>query len=1074
MDTIRLRARLQSYFDEVKALIVDKQHPVTGLLPASTAVTIHGDYRDAWVRDNVYSILAVWGLALAYRAVDDDGGRRYELERRTILLMRGLLRSMMSQAAKVEAFKHTRDPKDALHAKYDTETGGLVVGDDAWGHLQIDATSLYLLMLAQMISSGLDIIWTQDEVNFVQNLVYYIERAYRTPDYGIWERGDKHNRGSVEINTSSVGMAKAALEALAGFDLFGARGSQASVVHVIPDTIAQANITLSSMLPRESNTKETDAALLGIISYPAFAVADSGLGERVRAEVVNNLQGRYGLKRFLRDGHQTVLEDEGRLHYEQEELKRFEHIESEWPLFFVYLYLDAIMSGDAAAIAEYERRIEFALVHKDGYRLLPELYYVPEAAIAAEKAAPGSQTRVPNHNVPLVWAQSLYLLGRMLRDGVLQPGDIDPLGRRRRRPLHEPVVQLVFLAEDEALQAELSAHGVVTETCDDIAPVRVCLPRDIAAAYREIGQNPRLGLTGRSAYTLKSLTTSRLYRFSGKTAVCLASFFMQEESFLAYDLDFLVQRFEREIAYLHRNWTQKGRPTVTVLLTRNLLDADRASFYALMQQVEAGNVGGIPVKRGRMAELLSTAACEHIGTLRELEVFEQPLMARLTPPHVLSEPGTQRPLDATVELAIDVTASAAPLIERLATTDNLYEQIELLAALTRMQPLDCPISMRGSSRPLFELIKEVYDQAGRRRLWAIVRRAAGLLGKVDGDLSLAVGAILVRQKNIQVGRAYSDESLIWHPIPDQELLQKINTFCRDDVRDRVLTQELLLYVSLLIKARPELFAELLTIRVGHLILLLSSQLAREREISTGEAYEALMAFPPSVIQQRLEGVLAQYHAIEALPQQLEQLHALATPATLDWKQDLGFESLRMPRDGWLAWRHHRGIIDRRPKNFYADVWNIFRHMPSLIIGDKLERRNRMDSSVVLSDMTPREKSFALWLERLLSRIGAAEYRQLNLECLCVLASFFRQNPSLQIEDACALDALIGHAVRLAYLQQHPEREAAYTDHKADAWAAFYASPPLRTSAFTVAALRSLLEVHPADVVAAPAAQASHG
>lgn len=44
------------------------------------------------------------------------------------------------------------------------------------------------------------IIYTSDEVNFVQNLVYYIERAYRTPDYGMWERGSKENVGHKELN----------------------------------------------------------------------------------------------------------------------------------------------------------------------------------------------------------------------------------------------------------------------------------------------------------------------------------------------------------------------------------------------------------------------------------------------------------------------------------------------------------------------------------------------------------------------------------------------------------------------------------------------------------------------------------------------------------------------------------------------------------------------------------------------------------------------------------------------------------------------------------------------------------
>jgi phosphorylase kinase alpha/beta subunit len=68
-------------------------------------------------RDNVYSILAVWGLALAYRRLDDDQGRAYELEHATIKCMRGLLFAMMRQAKKVETFKGTQALDQALHAK---------------------------------------------------------------------------------------------------------------------------------------------------------------------------------------------------------------------------------------------------------------------------------------------------------------------------------------------------------------------------------------------------------------------------------------------------------------------------------------------------------------------------------------------------------------------------------------------------------------------------------------------------------------------------------------------------------------------------------------------------------------------------------------------------------------------------------------------------------------------------------------------------------------------------------------------------------------------------------------------
>lgn len=53
------------------------QNPVTGLLSAGV------DHKDAWVRDNIYSILAVWGLGMAYRKNadrDEDKAKAYELE----------------------------------------------------------------------------------------------------------------------------------------------------------------------------------------------------------------------------------------------------------------------------------------------------------------------------------------------------------------------------------------------------------------------------------------------------------------------------------------------------------------------------------------------------------------------------------------------------------------------------------------------------------------------------------------------------------------------------------------------------------------------------------------------------------------------------------------------------------------------------------------------------------------------------------------------------------------------------------------------------------------------------------
>lgn len=135
--------------------------------------------------------------------------------------MRGILECWIKQSHKVELFKQRQCSAHALHTKFNLQTGEEIYSDDKYNHLQIDVISIYIIFLVQMITSGLQIIYTQDEVAFVQNLVYYVERAYRTPDYGMWERGSKYNDGTPEIHASSIGMAKSALEAINGCNLFG-------------------------------------------------------------------------------------------------------------------------------------------------------------------------------------------------------------------------------------------------------------------------------------------------------------------------------------------------------------------------------------------------------------------------------------------------------------------------------------------------------------------------------------------------------------------------------------------------------------------------------------------------------------------------------------------------------------------------------------------------------------------------------------------------------------------------------------------------------------------------------------
>ncbi|XP_059715647.1 phosphorylase b kinase regulatory subunit alpha, skeletal muscle isoform [Haemorhous mexicanus] len=645
--------RLDGYGRLVQQTILRHQDAVTGLLPASS------DHQDAWVRDNVYSILAVWGLGLAYRKNadrDEDKAKAYELEQSVVKLMQGLLQCMMRQVDKVEAFKYSQSTRDCLHAKYNTHTCATVVGDHEWGHLQMDATSLYLLMLAQMTASGLHIIHSLDEVNFIQNLVFYIEAAYKTADFGIWERGDKTNQGITELNASSVGMAKAALEALDELDLFGAKGGPQSVIWVLSDEVQHCQSILHSMLPRASTSKEVDASVLSVISYPAFAVEDSELVEITKQEIITKLQGRYGCCRFLRDGYRTPKEDPKRLYYEPAELKLFENIECEWPLFWAYLMIDGIFSGNMEQVQEYREALEGVLIKgKNGVRLLPELYSVPPDKVDEECRNPHTVDRIPMGKLPHMWGQSLYILGCLMAEGFLAPGEIDPLNRRFATvPKPDVVVQVCILAETEGIKAILQKEGINVETVADVYPIRVQPARILSHIYARLGRNKQMCLTGRPYRHMGVLGTSKLYKIRKSIFTFTPQFIDQQQFYLALDNKMIVEMLRTDLSYLCSRWRMTGRPTITFPISHTMLDETSSSVHptvlAMLQKLQDGYFGGARIQTGKLSEFLTTSCRTHLSfmdpgpeedTDDEVAQYLDHLLQRTTPQSNLP-PTTQR------------------------------------------------------------------------------------------------------------------------------------------------------------------------------------------------------------------------------------------------------------------------------------------------------------------------------------------------------------------------------------------------------------------------------------------------
>ncbi|MCG8441709.1 MAG: glycoside hydrolase family 15 protein [Caulobacterales bacterium] len=981
-DAARL-ARLEAWRDHVETVFLARQRPVSGLLPASLAKTVHGDYTHAWVCDNVYSVLAVWALSRAYRRWAPQAGRAALLEQSTVKLMRGLLLAMMRQADKLERHKASEDPRDSLHAKYDADDGSVVVGDEEWGHRQLDATSLFLLQLAQMTASGLRVAFTREEVDFVQNLVHYVGPAYRIPDYGVWERGDKGNTGEMEINASSVGMAKAALEAMEGLNLFGADGPADTVIQVVPDEIARARETLHALLPLESASKETDAALLSVVGYPAYAVDDPTLAARTRAVIAEKLQGRYGCKRFLRDGHQTVIEDAERLHYMTGELGRFENIESEWPLFFAFAYADAALRENTADSADIARRLAPLFVEENGQRLLPELYYVPADAVDAEIADPGSQERLPNDNTPLLWAQSLYVLAALLDDGLVTPDDVDPLGRRARTKPHAREVAIAVIAQDETARAALAATGLPVQTEADARPAAELRPaQHLSHALSALGANDKLALTGRPARRLGALVCCRAYWQGGRAHLFYPAVLDAEGSYIRFDAAAAAARIRAEIAYVARHWDRAEAPALCVPLAHDALTGAGAERMAeLLRDIAAGSVDGAPVRAAPVATLLAEAATVSLD-------HAPPLPERRSPQP--SQPPWRE--DWPADRAVPITAEeverwarehdTAQLLDQLAASANFYESVEAAGLLvTRLGPAFA--TPFGPS--LAAILDQLYETAGHRGDWRSVRRLAELGGRHDERLQDALKEIVVRLRSVRLPTQEGTDRRIDRPLAHGELRAALRDAFADAPLRTALAEEALLHLSVAIRAAPQSFAGCRAVRLAEWIELLAEE--------AGEGGEALEALPPHAIFERVRAIISDTPRVRALLS--------------------GADTAAAGRD-WRAWRARLGVLTRVGDDFFPRAWRLLERCEALVIGDPYAPEARLDAARVRADYTPHERKFANLIEDRLSRIRAPVYRAFTLEAINAAATRADEDPRWRADGALSFDAVIHHAAAASW------------------------------------------------------------
>lgn len=1030
--------KLNEFYFRFKRQILQYQSCTLGLFPSIGSKKNRS--QTAHVRDSIYCAVAVWALAQAYRRIDDDRGRFHELSQASVKCMRGILYCWIRQAEKVEVFKKNQSPECALHSVFYIITGDPAFGDNEFEHLQIDVIALYLLSLTQMITSGLQVVYTTDEVNFIQNLVFYVERAYRTPDYGMWERGSKYNNGSTEIHASSIGMAKAALEAVNGCNLFGEHGAAWSVIFVDIDAHNRNRTIFETILPRESSSKNTDASLLPTLCWPAFAIHENPIKFRAIDKILRKLKGNYGIKRFLRDGYKTVLEDRSRKYYRPAEVKNFDGIECEWPLFFVYLIIDSIVRGEKREKDKYMDLLHSLLVNTEDGLLLPMYYFVPKELIELERSNPGSVERKasPEGSTDgvFMWGQAVYLISQLLHEELLLVNELD-IVRRYLPALERPkfsmryskfqgtapdlVIQVVLIAESVRLQQLLATYGIQTQTPHQVEPIQIWSPKELTKAYCNLGVNSKLGLSGRPSRPFGVLSTSKMYRACGRTIICYPLLFELSDFYLAQDISLVMDDCRNDLAFLSKCWKLHGRPTWCMIIRENAIRGQNFNeFLDLLAQFKKGNVDGIHIRLGKLQSFTSTACVEHLDFLNSLPdaniflPFEEKVVKSsfksLTDIPKITITEDNEYLDEK-ELQYKSTPD---LLHYYKSVSGLVNQANIIKILYQREG---PF-FRIDGISVSERMETLITQAGMQKKWSVVRLCSGLLGKLVDSLAPSITTVLVRGKQITVGVFGHEEEVLDKPVSPNELKTILYRQCLPyDIRQAVLQQELIIAIGKFIAFSPELFDGILKIRIGWIVRAMIVEM------------------------EQMQGHPVDIHVLS--PHQIkEMLYSILTRNTVE-------ADLRTP----FRKRQLDGALNRVPKDFYDRVWEILEKTPGgiKVAGYLLPQQPTQ------SDMTMYELNFSLLVEQMLSKIVDPAYRQLMVEAFMVVSTILDRNQELMFHQSVNMDKII----REAYDDFQQDLNQLEGREKQDDMHIFFNTPPNvrggTTAYIAKSVVRSLLE-----------------
>lgn len=320
-------------------ILKELQHP-SGLFSASRKEVKTG-YNRAWIRDCIYESLGL------------EATKNIKEVKKAFW---ALFDVFLKHEYKID-YAIKEKPKHSyqyIHARYDPVTFEEIW--EEWGNKQNDAIGAFLFKVGELEEKGIKVVMNDVHKRILQKLVKYLESIeyWHDKDNGMWEESE-------EIHASSIGACVAGLKKIS------------RIVDVPVEIVKKGEHALNKLLPRESQTKETDMALLSLI-YP-YNIVDKKTADKILHNIENTLVRKKGVIRYVGD-----------LYYNNGK-------ESEWAMGMPWLAIIYKFMNKPDKYAYYMRKTVEAMNEK---KELPELYL--------------GNSAVFNENTPLGWAQSMYLV----------------------------------------------------------------------------------------------------------------------------------------------------------------------------------------------------------------------------------------------------------------------------------------------------------------------------------------------------------------------------------------------------------------------------------------------------------------------------------------------------------------------------------------------------------------------------------------------------------------------------------------------------------------------------------------